>query len=140
MNKIRLAKIKDCVSCHELANTHELLTPNKNPPPLWWFESIVKEKQILILYEEKNKTIGFIMGERLASNNAIIHLISVKKGERNKGVGKSLLAAFENECSKRKLKYILTYGYSKKSTINFFQKNGFSKGSPLYELVKKVMI
>jgi len=135
--KIREATLKDVKQCYELSKTPELRTPTGKVPPIHWLENIIKEKQIFVVAQDKKEIVGFRMGERMAGNFAIAHLIAVKKEYRNKGVGKQLVNYFEQECKKRKLRGVLTYVYANNpKTINFFIKNGYNKGSKVIEFNK----
>lgn len=138
MIKIRPAKIEDCKSCHELSKVPELRTPHKDEPPLYWFQNIVKEKQILLVAEENKKIIGFIMGERIVCDWTALHLLAVNPYYRSKGIGRKLIEAYEKECRKRKLHGILTYVHSNIQTINFFKRNKYSLGSTVIEAIKEL--
>ena len=139
MIEIRKASLNDLDSCYELCKIPELEIQGGGPPERWWIESLINEKQIVLVAEENGKIIGFGMGERIAGNIAFAHLLVVKKEYRNNGVGSMLSKAFESECKKRGIRLILLNAYSKnKKTLNFFHKKGYIRGSPVYELAKKL--
>lgn len=138
MNRvIRPATHTDLNDCHALCKVPELKTPAGNYPPRFWIDAIIKEKQIALLALEEEKPIGFVMGERIAGNWSLLHLMVVSKTYRNKGVGTDLLHAFEYEVKKRKLGGIVTYAYGgNKKTLQFFVKNKYLKGATVIECIK----
>lgn len=136
---IRKAALEDCESCFKLAKTPEFKYPDGSFPRLEWIKAFVKENQIFFVAEENNKITGFIMGERVTGNLALIHLIAVDKNNQNKGIGKLLLNSFEQEAKKRKVIVVFLYGYAKnEKSINFFEKNKYVKGSLDYEMGKLI--
>lgn len=137
MVKVRKATLKDCTILVEMAKLPELKTPSGYYPSLEWFKVIVKEKQILLVAEDKKKLIGFVMGERIAGDWSILHLMAVDPTWQGKGIGKILIQEFEKECIKRKLGGVILYGYQhNEKTIDFFVKAGYNKGSPVIEFNK----
>jgi N-acetylglutamate synthase-like GNAT family acetyltransferase len=134
--KIRAANLGDLPACVELAKVPELSTPTGKSPSLKWLEGIVKEKQIFLIAEDKGVIIGFRMGERIASDFAIAHLIVVRKDYRRKGVGKMLVKSFEDECKKRNLRGIVTYAHKEKKVLDFFKKNNYNLGQTVVECNK----
>lgn len=137
--KVRKAKPEDCKECLELSKTPELLNPGGEPSHLWWIEAFVKENQIFYVAEENKEIVGFIMGERTTGNIAIMHSLVVKKEFRDKGIGKLLIKIFEEDCRKRKIRWIMLYGFAKnKKTISFIEKQGYIKGELTYEFIKKL--
>lgn len=133
---IHQATLKECKVCYELSGVPELATPFHEPPPLFWFQNIVKEKQILLVAKDNKKIIGFRMGERIAGNWAAAHLMVVHPAYRNKGVGTQLIEAFETECKKRNMHGIMTYVHNNPATLAFFKKKGYILGSTVIEAVK----
>ena len=133
---IRKARMSDCKECHEMSNMPELLSPNGKAPNIGWFEAHVRNNQIMFLAEENKKIIGYVAGEELIEHGMILHLIAVMPEYRNKGIGKRLVTAFENECKKRKVRWIMLYAYDTKNTVQFFKKNNYEKGSRTIEFVK----
>lgn len=134
---IRNATEKDCQDCFELSKVPELLSPTGDSVPVFWFQAILKEKQILIVAEENKKVVGFIMGERLAGNVAIAHLMTVAETHRGKGIGRKLMEAFDAECRKRKMIVTIAYGNKKSPKIlKMLEKNGFYLGAEVIECVK----
>ncbi|MGI6589646.1 MAG: GNAT family N-acetyltransferase [Candidatus Iainarchaeum sp.] len=135
--KIRNARLSDCKACHELSATKELLNPDGSPPPIEWFKGQIKNKQILLVAEEKKEIIGYLLGDYLPGTATMINLISVKKEFQRKGVGQKLLKEAEKLSKKKKKKLIILYGYAKnKKTLNFFEKNNYQKGGLYYEFMK----
>lgn len=135
---IRVANLSDCKEVYELTkNTPELVNPSIEPPNLWWIESFIREKQIFYVAVEDNMVIGYILGERTSGNVGLMWMITVAEEFRGKGIGKKLLFEFENECRKRNLKAIVTYGYStSEKVLNMLERNNYHKGNAYYEFVK----
>ena len=137
--KIRNARLEDIDQCFNLANVRELEIQGGGSPPKYWLKSIIEENQIFLVAEENGEVVGFRMGERIAGNIAFAHLLVVKKDKRGKGIGSILSKEFEKECKKRRLWLILSNVYAKnKKTISFFTKNGYKRGSLVYEFAKKI--
>ncbi len=137
MITIRKGVLKDCKELVELAKIPELKTPSGYYPSFEWFQAIIKEKQILVVAEENKKIVGFNMGERIAGDWAISHLIMVNPAYRNKGVGSMLVKAFEDECIRRKFGGVVLYAYANnKNTVDFFKKKKYNEGSPVIEFNK----
>lgn len=137
---IRHGKIEDCKACFELTKkTKELDSPLKEPVPLWWFEELAKKSNLFVVAEKNNEIVGFQIGEQLIGNGAIMHLLAVKPKERNKGIGKYLLDAFEKECKSVGIEWILCYGFEdNQKTIAFFEKKGYNKGALTREFLKLI--
>lgn len=133
---ITSATLEECKACYNLSAGPELETPFHEPPPLYWFQNIVKEKQLLLVAKEKNKIIGFIMGERIAGNWAMAHLMAVHPSYQKKGIGTQLVEAFENECKHRDIHGIMQYVHNNQNSLNFFKKRGYSLGSTVIEAIK----
>jgi ribosomal protein S18 acetylase RimI-like enzyme len=137
MIKIISAMGKDVEDCWKLSHTKELFTPEGDAIPKEWFEAIIREKQMFFVAKDDKKTIGFVMGERLAGNAAIVHLMSVDPKYRRIGIGTRLMDEFEKECRKRRIIVIVAYAYMDSKKIqNMLSKKGFMKGSKTVEYVK----
>ena len=133
---VRRARVEDCKPCQDISNTPELQEATKEPPIIWWVESLAKEG-IFFVAEEGNDIVGYVAGERTAGDIAMLHLMAVKNGHQDKGVGKMLLKSFEDECKKNKLKAIFLYGSAgNEKTLSFFGKSGYEKGTLTHEFLK----
>ena len=136
MIQIRSASIKDLDSIVELAKVPELKAPHGSYPSLKWLQAIIKEKQIMLVAEDNNELIGFVMGEKIGSSFSILHLIAVKKEYRKKGIGNMLVNSFEEECKKRKLRGVLTYAHNDNKVKNFFKNRKYNIGQKVIECNK----
>lgn len=137
--KIRKATIKDCEACFELSKVKELLTATGEPIPLSYFKDIVKGKTIFLVAEEGKKIIGYSTADILPGKVALGMLLSVNPEYQNKGIGKALVQKIEQECRKRKIKYLLGYApKSNKKTLTFHKKLGFNFGEDVVEILKKL--
>lgn len=136
--KIRKTTLKDVKACHELASKMpELLDAEKEPVPIGWIASFVKEKQIFFVAEEKGKIAGFIMGEIMTGKIALLWLIGVDKNYQDQGVGKKLVESFEEEIKKHGAKAIVLYGFKgNRKTITFWEKNRYIRSSEMIEFLK----
>jgi ribosomal protein S18 acetylase RimI-like enzyme len=134
---IRKATLKDCREVWNMCAIPQLVNPSGEPPKIWWIESILKEKQIFFVAEEKKKIVGFVIGERTCGDIGYLWMLAVKPEYRRRGIGKKLFLAAEKECKRRKLKAILLYGHEKsKKTIKLIQDFGYEKGEKFYEFLK----
>lgn len=135
--KIRKARISDCKSVSVLANVPELAGPNGYVASPKWIEAYLNERQIVIVAEIDKKIVGFVAGESIVGNGALIQLIAVDRKCRNQGIGKSLLDAFEKECRKRKVIWVLAYGNAEsKGILALLKSKGYLAGTKEIELVK----
>lgn len=134
---IRSCKLEDIKECVKLSKIPELRCPDGDYPPKVLLKSIIKGGQIFLVAEINGKIVGYRMGEKLQGYLGIAHLIVVKKEYQDKGIGRMLLKAFEKECKKRGIRWLITYAYANnKKTLKFFKKNGYYQGSLTYEFVK----
>ncbi len=136
MLTIRKGKISDCEKCHEISNTRELLNADGKMVSSEWFRACVKQKGILLIAEDGNKIVGYVAGETLIEHGAILHLIAVINDYRKCGIGHKLILAFEKECRRRHVKWILVYAYDTKIALKFFEKSKYIKGSKTVEFIK----
>ncbi|GEM_PF-1601619 len=139
MIKIRKAKYSDCKFCYDLSKIKELITPSQDSLPLYYFKEFIKEKQIFFVAEEKRTILGYVMGERVTGNIALLWMITVKRDLRGKSIGTILLKNFEKECKKRKLKWIVLHAPNfNKKTLNFYKKHKYNTGLHLVEFNKEI--
>ncbi len=134
---IRKAKIEDCKQVYELCKTKELINPSGEPPKLWWIKSFIKEKQIFYVAQADGKVIGFVIGERTCGEVGYLWMLAVKKENRGKGIAKQLLLCAEQECKKRGLRVIVSYGFAEsKKVLNLLKKLKYEKGRKYFEFIK----
>lgn len=135
--KIRKATVRDCLAVRRIAKTPELANPGGETPGIAWFKSLTKNRGVFLVATLKNKIVGFILGEKLQDKGAMIWLIGVKKNMRGKGIGHTLLNAFEATCNKQKRSFFCAYGYAKNPVIlKLLKKHGFTQGELYYEFLK----
>lgn len=137
MVKIRLAKIKDCKACSKLSEIEELKTANGEFISEDYFRKNVDEDEMFFVAEENNQIIGYILGEPLKGNVAFLGLLTVDKSQRGKGIGKKLLAKFEEQCHNKKLNPIFFYAPKfNENTIEFYNKQGYIQGKNYASFIK----
>lgn len=135
--KIRKANLKDCKAVYEMCRIPQLVNPSGEPPKLWWIKSFVKEKQIFFVAQEKERIVGFILGERTCGDIGYLWMLAVKPEFQGKGIGKKLFLIAEEECKRKKLKAILLYGYEKSPrALKLIKSLKYEKGRKYYEFLK----
>ncbi|MBW2965063.1 GNAT family N-acetyltransferase [Candidatus Woesearchaeota archaeon] len=139
MTTIRKANLADCPACHALCKIEELRTADGDWLPLWYIESFVKEKGIFYVAEEDEEIKGCVIGERTIGNVALLCILAVHHGQRSKGIGTKLMAAFEEECRKREIPYIVLYATKlNQRTQDFYKKLKYNRGLEVVEFNKKL--
>ena len=134
---IRNATLKDCEACFELSKIPELLMAVKEPLPLDYFRDIVQEGSIFVVAENNGEIVGYSAADILPGKVAIWWLLSVNPSYQNQGIGKKLVKKIEEECARRRIKYIV--GLAPKSnsrTLDFHRKNGYVIGQDMVEVSK----
>lgn len=104
-------------------SAHSYLEEMKNPNAI-----------LLRSVNDKNQTIGFIVGrlvsggETVIRTDAEIYNIAVTVDEQRRGCGQSLFDAFRSSCDKRNVSNIwLEVRESNAGAIRFYEKNGFER-------------
>lgn len=131
---IRKAKKEDLPEVYELLKTKELLDPDGKTCKRWWISAFLK--QVFIVAKADNKIIGLIIGEIATGKLAILHLVTVKKEFRKKGIASLLLKKAEQELKKRGARAIAGYVYAEKGPIKLVEKFHYKKGARTYEFLK----
>lgn len=133
-------RIRKCINS-DVNYVYDLICELKNKEfDLDIFEKIYNkkiqdEKNYFIVAIEKNEVIGFlsvVIDYQLhhADKVATIEELIVKSKYRNNGVGKLLLNSAINYAKEKNCDVIeLTSGFSRKTAHEFYEKNGFNKGS-----------
>jgi len=134
ITKIRKANKNDINKIREIANVPGLqIAGEERAPSKKWYSSFIKEKQMLYVAEDREEIIGFLTGEKVR-DMGLLWEIGVKPEFRSKGIGSILLKKFKEECNKKKLRFIVAYGYLNKKTLDFFKHNNFIEGGTYKEL------
>lgn len=80
----------------------------------------------LIVAEEAHKTVGFLIGVRIATEKAKVLMLSVSNQHRKQGIGSELLIRFLKQISRKNVKIVeLEVRIDNKKAINFYKKHGF---------------
>jgi len=129
--RIRKATGKDVGKILKLGNSVKEFKVSKKTVSFWpkkVLMSIVKSKNnFILLAEEDKKLMGFIIiNYNPAFDKAIIENIFVVKEFRQKNIGSKLL---KEALKKINCGYVCTLAeLNNKKSINFYSKNGFTKG------------
>jgi len=130
---IRLATKKDCISCAELSKIKELKDPHGDFISEEYFRNFVDVDEMFFVAEDNNKIVGYILGEPLKCNLALLGLLTVSEKFRGQGIGKQLIKAFRDSCDNHNVEYIFFYAPNfNKNTIEFYKKQGFVTNDKLY--------
>jgi ribosomal protein S18 acetylase RimI-like enzyme len=126
---IRDATKKDCKACEQLSRIDELKAADGSHISEKYFLSFVDQDKMFFIAEENKKVAGYILGEPLKGKVALLGMLTVDERERGKGIGKKLVARFRERCMEKKIEAIFFYAPAfNKSTIAFYEKQGFKKG------------
>ena len=123
---IRPAELQDLDDLYLLCQVEPFIYDINNPQyyDINWLEELIKNYRcITLVYESNNIVKGFIAGERLVYNGAILWMLSVKKEYRNNIIGVRLYQEFEKYCKKAGITWLLSYGY--KTSEEMLRKGDF---------------
>ncbi|MBI4014864.1 MAG: GNAT family N-acetyltransferase [Candidatus Aenigmarchaeota archaeon] len=88
---------------------------------------------LFLVAEEGNEVVGYIAGEELRGNVAMIWFFTTNP----RGIGTKLLAEFEKLCRKNAIKYILLYAPTfNEKTLVFYRTTGYNEGLKMTEFNK----
>src|SRR3989338_5856600 len=133
---IRQATKKDLKQCERLGKIPEFELPSGGYMKAQWLESYL-DPDFFMIAEEKDRVIGYFLGEKLIGGVGLLWYIMVHKDFRGKGFGTKLLNEFERRVKKRGIDWIVLYGPAlNKKTIRFYEKHGYNKGKTFYEFNK----
>ncbi len=121
-----------------MSNIPELLPAGEKNVQTWWMESFIKENEIFLVAKQDKQVVGYVMGESLSGRVAILHILCVDRKYRRNGIGKDLLAAFENECRNRKNRVTIVYA-QRGPILSLLKNKGYSAGSRLVECEKRIV-
>lgn len=131
--KIREAITADIDKIHILGNSVNEFNVSNEVVTFWpkhiLHNCIVSETDYMLIAEEKNKIIGFIIiNNSPVFKKAIIENIFVSPHLRRRGVAKKLLTAAINKVVSTDCEYICTLTENNSNAADFYISNGFNKG------------
>ena len=125
---IRKAHLKDISQCVALSKIKEFKIPTNQFPNKPYLKDSL-EQGLFFVAEESGKISGFILGFKLTQKEVYLDLLTVKKEESGKGIGKALFNRFRQELKKQKAKnYWLVAPSFNKKTLSFYRKLGLKEG------------
>lgn len=137
MTTIRLARIEDCKACCRLSEIEELQTPDGGSISENYFKKNIDDDEMFFVAEENDEIVGYILGEPMKDNLAFLSLLTVDESHRGKGLGKQLLAKFEEQCKKKRLNPIIFYAPKfNENTTAFYNKQGYMQGKDHVQFMK----
>lgn len=135
---IRSAEKKDLKACETLGKIVEFELPDGRFMKAEWLEEYLDPDFYLVMEEDK-KILGFVAGDQLKINGAMLMFLTIDKKARNKGLGSMLLKEFEERIKKRGTTWILLYGPTQnKKTLKFYETHGYTKGGTYHEFLKEL--
>ena len=132
--KIRDANLQDINSIVNLGKNVKEFDTTKKVVSFWprhIIENCINsESDILLVAEENNKLVGFIIVQNSISfKKAVIENIFVHQDYRNKGIAQLLLHKAIDKLKELKCEYIVTLvKEDNEKSIKFYLKNKFNKG------------
>ena len=134
---IKNATIKDCSQMHRLSSVPGLSNPQGKAPPLYWYESFVREKQYSYVIRDGRRVAGFVFGERTCGDIGLIWMLGVDKKYRKRGFATSLMKHVEEQMKADGLRVIIVYGYAKNpEVLHLLKKLEYHPGNNYVEHVR----
>ena len=134
---IRLAKLADCDACVKLSQIEELRVADGTYLTKNYFEANIDEDELFFVAENNGTIIGYILGELLKGNGALLNLLAVSQSQRGEGIGKKLVAQFEAQCKIKEIKWILLYATAfNEKTVAFYNKLEYVRGKSHIDFLK----
>jgi len=134
---IRLARIEDCKACSKLSEIKELAIADGTYISENYFKSNVDDDEMFFVAELDSKIVGYILGEPMKGNMAYLSLLAVDTKIRGKGIGKKLIAKFEEQCKTKGLNEVLFYAPKfNENTLAFYAKRNYSQGKDHVQFFK----
>ena len=97
------------------------------------------KKGIILIAEDKNKIVGFIIGEFMLGNFIWIDGLTVRMDYRGKGIGKKLFNKFRDVLKAKGIEHIyLMAPKFNKNTIKFYKSIGLKEGKEFIEFSKDI--
>ena len=132
---IRNVQEKDFNQCLELLKEEELKDANGDYFKKEWLYDYLSDGLFLVA-ETENDIVGLIFGETLKPDGVMLWMFAVDKNFRRLGIGKKLLAEFENKCRKMNKNWIILYSTTTESTLTFYKRNSYNEGKKCIEFKK----
>jgi|SRR3989338_8101382 len=133
---VRKAKKSEVEEIKKIIDSSEEMDTMSETFPKAYYERII-EKGILLIAEENKKIVGVCFGTFNAKEKwADLLGLTVLPKFRNKGLGSSLVKAFEEFVKKKKLKTIDLY--ADKKQLLLFRKLGYKEGRAYTAFRKKL--
>lgn len=122
MYTVRFFKPTDMFAVIKLASDN---LPERYNPSLFNYFYETNPKGFIVA-EAGHKTIGFIIGVKINSDNAKILMLAVSEKYRKQKIGTYLLNQLNEQLKKDKIKKVeLQVRIDNEKAINFYEKNGF---------------
>jgi len=135
---IRGANKEDLQQCEEILKIDKFKFSDGSYPNTEFLINYINENYFLVI-EDKGEIQGCLVAEPLKTYNIMLWFIAIKKEFRGKGLGKKLISEFEKRCKKRGIGYIVLYcPILNKSSIDFYNKNGYSQDKCFFEFNKEL--
>jgi ribosomal protein S18 acetylase RimI-like enzyme len=134
---IRPATKEDIMQCVKILHEPYFQFPEGGYPNKQ-FVSNYLDKDFFLVAVEGKKVIGLIFGEKIKGKMIFLWYFAVQKNQRSKGIGKQLISAFEANCKKKKIGWIILMSVANDKTLNFYRKNKFNEGKMHVEFNKKI--
>ncbi|MFZ2654926.1 MAG: GNAT family N-acetyltransferase [Victivallales bacterium] len=135
--KITRSTLKDCVQMHRISSAPGLSNPAGQAPPLFWYESFVREKQYSYVIKEGRNVAGFVFGERTCGDIGLIWMLGVDRKYRKRGFATSLMKHAEEQMKADGLHVIIAYGFAKNPVVQrLLEKLGYHPGNSYVEHVR----
>lgn len=136
--KIRPAEKKDLLNCKKLYSIPELACANGHYLSVEEMEDYIDDDFFLVA-EDNGQIIGSIFGEKIKAGGAMLWMFAVDKNYRNAGIGTKLFSAFEKNCHRYNVTWIILYApVENEDTKRFYKNKGFDLGRTYVENVKNL--
>ncbi|RME31690.1 GNAT family N-acetyltransferase [Candidatus Woesearchaeota archaeon] len=121
---IRQATPEDCAACAAISRMTELAKVDGASYPEETFQEFFAPGDIFLVDEEGGVVRGFIAGEPMHGDAHYLSLLAV--AEQGKGVGKALLAAYEEEVKRMGLSMIVLHALAINTRAKeFYRRRGY---------------
>ncbi len=133
---IRSAIKHDLKTCEKLMKVPELAEADGDFMDVKFIQNYLNSDYFLVA-EDNGKILGFAIGEEVRGKVAMLWYLTVKKGERGKGIGRKILGEFERRARRHHVKWVNLFApANNKKTLAFYKNLRYYKGSKHYEIEK----